>query len=102
VRPVEVYRGRLILYGCGDFLDDYEGIQGHGEFRGDLALMYLVTLDAATGALAGLRMVPLQIRKMSLHHADPADTAWLAAVLTNLSVGCAVEQAGGVLELRDW
>ena len=26
-RPIEVYRGKLILYGCGDLVDDYEGIQ---------------------------------------------------------------------------
>ena len=25
-RPIEVYRGKLILYGCGDTIDDYEGI----------------------------------------------------------------------------
>ena len=39
-RPVEVYRGRLILYGCGDCIDDYEGISGHEEFRDDLRLLY--------------------------------------------------------------
>jgi poly-gamma-glutamate capsule biosynthesis protein CapA/YwtB (metallophosphatase superfamily) len=26
VRPIEVYRDLLILYGCGDLIDDYEGI----------------------------------------------------------------------------
>mgnify|MGYP001558666949 CR=1 FL=1 len=26
LRRIEVYRGKLVLYGCGDFLDDYEGI----------------------------------------------------------------------------
>ena len=26
-RPVEVYRDRLVLYGCGDLINDYEGIQ---------------------------------------------------------------------------
>ena len=25
-RPVEVYRDRLVLYGCGDLINDYEGI----------------------------------------------------------------------------
>jgi poly-gamma-glutamate synthesis protein (capsule biosynthesis protein) len=30
-RPIEVYRNRLILYGCGDFINDYEGILGHEE-----------------------------------------------------------------------
>ena len=27
-RPIESYRGKLILYGCGDCVDDYEGISG--------------------------------------------------------------------------
>jgi poly-gamma-glutamate synthesis protein (capsule biosynthesis protein) len=35
-RPVEVYRGRLILYGCGDVINDYEGVRGYAEFRDDL------------------------------------------------------------------
>jgi len=40
---VEVYRKRkrLILFGCGDFLTDYEGISGYEQFRGDLTLMCL-------------------------------------------------------------
>src|SRR5436190_6221544 len=46
VKAIEVFRGRLILYGCGDFLTDYEGISGYETFRGDLALMYLIDLDS--------------------------------------------------------
>ena len=57
----EVYRGKLILYGCGDFLNDYEGIGGYQTFRSDLTLMYLPTLDA-TGSLERLVLVPMQIR----------------------------------------
>jgi poly-gamma-glutamate synthesis protein (capsule biosynthesis protein) len=26
--PGEVYRNRLVLSGCGDFINDYEGISG--------------------------------------------------------------------------
>jgi poly-gamma-glutamate capsule biosynthesis protein CapA/YwtB (metallophosphatase superfamily) len=40
VKAIDVYRNKLILYGCGDFLNDYEGIGGHKVFRGDLGLMY--------------------------------------------------------------
>ncbi len=39
-KAIDVYRNRLVLYGCGDFLNDYEGIGGHESYRGDLALMY--------------------------------------------------------------
>jgi poly-gamma-glutamate synthesis protein (capsule biosynthesis protein) len=81
VKGIEVYRQKLVLYGCGDFIDDYEGINGYEEFRDDLVLMYFPIVRAADGTLAGLDMVPLQIRNMRLHRASPADAAWLADTL---------------------
>jgi poly-gamma-glutamate synthesis protein (capsule biosynthesis protein) len=84
-RPVEVYRGRLILYGCGDAVNDYEGIGGHDRFRSDLRLLYFASLAADTGALAALRMVPVQARKLRLRRAGAADGRWMAAVLTRIS-----------------
>jgi poly-gamma-glutamate synthesis protein (capsule biosynthesis protein) len=55
VKGLEVYRDRPIIYGAGDFLDDYEGISGNEEYRGDLALMFFPTLDPATGRLENFR-----------------------------------------------
>lgn len=80
-RPVEVYRDRLVLYGCGDFVDDYEGIEGYEEFRDDLRALYLVTLEAGNGRLVGLRMETFQAVRMRLQHASEADVAWLGGVL---------------------
>jgi poly-gamma-glutamate capsule biosynthesis protein CapA/YwtB (metallophosphatase superfamily) len=80
-RPLEVYKGRLILYSCGDFLNDYEGIQGYESYRDDLVLMYLPVLRAGDSTLARLTMVPFRIRNMSLHRASHEDAAWLAGVL---------------------
>jgi len=80
VKAIEVHREKLILYGCGDFIDDYEGISGYEEFRDDLVLMYFPMLYA-DGRLAGLDMVPLQIRNMCLRHASFADASWLADTL---------------------
>ena len=102
-RPIEVYRGRLILYGCGDFIDDYEGIAGHREYRDDLRLMYFATLRRPTGELAELRMVPMQARKMRLSHASGPDRRWLAATLDRISrpFGAAVEPTpDGLLALH--
>ena len=80
-KGIEVHRGKLILYGCGDFIDDYEGISGYETFRDDLVLMYFPTVQAEDGALASLEMVPLQIRNMRLQRASRADTEWLARTL---------------------
>jgi poly-gamma-glutamate synthesis protein (capsule biosynthesis protein) len=80
-RPLEVYQDRLILYGCGDLVDDYEGIGGYESYRDDLRMLYLVSVEAVTGRLVDVRMAPLQARRMRLEHASPEDTEWLRAVL---------------------
>jgi poly-gamma-glutamate synthesis protein (capsule biosynthesis protein) len=103
VRPVEVYRDRLILYGCGDLIDDYEGIAGYEEYRDDLRMLYFVSLEPDTGALLGLRMAPMQARQMRLRHASPADSEWLRGTLEKISQGFGTHiDAGrdGLLALR--
>ena len=85
MRPLEIYRGKLILYGAGDFLNDYEGITGNEDYRDDLALMYFPTFDYRTGRLTRLRIVPLQIFRFSLRRASAADAAWLNEVLNRES-----------------
>jgi poly-gamma-glutamate synthesis protein (capsule biosynthesis protein) len=80
-RPIEVYRDRLILYGCGDFMTDYEGIAGYEEFRDDLVLAYFPSLDPTTGRLEQLTMVPFQLRRFQLVRVSEADAAWLRGTL---------------------
>jgi poly-gamma-glutamate capsule biosynthesis protein CapA/YwtB (metallophosphatase superfamily) len=81
-KPIEVYRGKPILYGCGDFLNDYEGIAGYEEFRSQLVLMYFVTVDPTTGSLIRLEMTPLQIKRFRLNHVSRQDAGWLRDTLT--------------------
>ena len=102
-RPIEVFRGKLILYGCGDCIDDYEGITGHRAYRGDLRLLYFASLEAGTGQLAALRMAPMRTRRMRLQLAPAADRQWLRTVLDRISrrFGSRVDlQPGGMLALR--
>ncbi|MCA1490523.1 CapA family protein [Sinorhizobium alkalisoli] len=80
-RPIEVYRNRLILYGCGDFINDYEGIAGYVEFRGDLRPMYFVRIDPVSGDLLELEIVPLQARRFRLVYPTPQDIEWLMVTL---------------------
>lgn len=84
-RPIEVYRNRPILYGCGDVIDDYEAIGGHQSFRNELRLLYLTTTDPASGELASLQMIPMRVRQMRLQRASHADTAWLRETMEHIS-----------------
>lgn len=80
-KGIEVYRGRLILYGCGDFINDYEGIRGYEDYRGDLALMYFADIDPASSTLSAATIVPLQMRKFSLLRASGPDIDWIRQTL---------------------
>ena len=102
-KAIEVHRDRLILYGCGDFLNDYEGIGGHEDFRGELGLMYFPTLDRATGRLRELELVPTRIRRFRVNRAGRRDRAWLFARLRReyQALGCDLEQnADGTFVVR--
>ena len=92
-KAIEIYKNRLILYGCGDSLNDYEGIRGHEEFRGDLTLMYFAGFDCVTGQLTDLELVPLQIRRFQLVSASGADIVWLQQTLDprKRAVRCALQ-----------
>src|SRR6266700_4251722 len=84
VKAIEVFKGRLILYGCGDFLTDYEGISGYETLRGDLGLMYLIELDSQSCQLRSVRLVPTQMRRFRLERASAADARWLCDLLNTL------------------
>ena len=84
MKGIEVFKSRLILYGCGDFLTDYEGISGYETFRGDLALMYLIELDHDSGELMNARLVPMQMRQFQLRRASAADAKSLCNLLNQL------------------
>jgi poly-gamma-glutamate capsule biosynthesis protein CapA/YwtB (metallophosphatase superfamily) len=77
VQGIEVVRGKLVLYGCGDFINDYEGIGGHAAYRPDLAVMYLPVLQAASGELVELRLLALRRRRLRLERAGrPIASGW--------------------------
>jgi poly-gamma-glutamate capsule biosynthesis protein CapA/YwtB (metallophosphatase superfamily) len=104
VLGMEVYRGHLILYGCGEFLDDYEGISGYEEYRDDLGLIYFADIEPPTGELRHLQMTPTRIRRMRVERAVAGDAAWLRDVLNRESqkYGVQVESADGALLTLKW
>jgi poly-gamma-glutamate capsule biosynthesis protein CapA/YwtB (metallophosphatase superfamily) len=100
-----VYRNRPVLYGCGDFVNDYEGIEGYEPYRDDLVLMYFATLSRTTGRLIALRMTPMQIRRLAVNRPSAAEAAWARDALERASApfGSHVDMAAdGTLTLGGW
>ncbi len=81
-KAIEVHAGKLLLYGCGDLVNDYEGIGGYEAWRGDLGLVYFPTVDAASGTLLALALVPMRMRRFRLERAPIEDARWLAETLS--------------------
>ena len=84
-RPVEVYRGKLILYGCGDTVDDYEGIRSFEAFRHELRLLYFASIERDSGKLVLLRLMPMRMKRMRLERVSRDDAEWLRSTLEHAS-----------------
>ncbi|WP_308363904.1 MULTISPECIES: CapA family protein [unclassified Microbulbifer] len=77
----EIYRERAVLYGCGDLINDYEGIGGHEEYRSQLRLLYCVDLDRDSGALRRLELIPFEMYRFRLRRVSAEQREWLHRTL---------------------
>lgn len=89
-KGIEIHRGRAILHGCGDFINDYEGITGWEAYRPELALMYFAALDAR-GALERLDVVAMRMNRFRLEHAPAPARRWIDAMLRRESARLGVD-----------
>jgi len=101
-RGIEIYKDKLILYGAGDFLNDYEGISGYEEYRDDLVLMYFANIDYSSGDTVRVAMKPMQIMRFSLQYASKEDAAWMSKMLGEASrrFGTGFELEGDTIFVR--
>lgn len=66
IQGVEKYKGKLIMYGCGDFIDDYALTP---EYRNDLSAVWRVSLrdEGNFLSLAKLEVFPTKIKRFQAH-----------------------------------
>lgn len=97
VQGVEIYKGKLIIYGCGDFVDDYAV---NDAFRNDLGALWRVRLRESHGHDGGggeggktrleldkLEIFPTRIERFqtNLLPVEDADHDWVREKITMLS-----------------
>lgn len=81
-KGIEVYNDKLIIYGAGSLINDFEGIRGYSKYKPELNVMYFPELDPATGILQGLSMTPIRIMNFRIAKADGEETRWLESTLS--------------------
>ena len=78
IQGVEVYKGKLIIYGCGDFVDDYAV---NSKWRNDLSALWRVifTEEGTTLKLNRLEVYPNRIKtfQAGLLDRNDDDHRWL-------------------------
>ena len=76
-RGMEIYKDKLILYGTGDIVNDYEGFENIGEEKYNrLGALYVVDLNAINGDLRQLRIVPMYMDRLQLKRYSPPCHIW--------------------------
>jgi poly-gamma-glutamate capsule biosynthesis protein CapA/YwtB (metallophosphatase superfamily) len=76
-----VYKEKLIIYGAGDLINDYEGITGYEQYRGDLSLMYFAEIDTSTRNLRSLKLIPVKMHRFRLTRVSANEAGWLHEML---------------------
>lgn len=98
IQGVEIYKGKLILYGCGDFVDDYAV---NAEWRNDLSALWRVTVqeEGEKLVLRRLEVFPNRIRNFQAGLLDrkDADHKWLTKRFRELcaEMGTSLEEELG-------
>ena len=94
VQGVEAYKGKLVIYGCGDFVDDYALVE---EYRNDLGGVWRVVVqqkqqqgderDGAKVLVKRLEMFPTKIEKFAARRlkAEEEDARWVRGKVKELS-----------------
>ena len=98
VQGVEKYKGKLIIYGCGDFVDDYALTP---EYRNDLSAVWRVNVVEEGGKvkLDKLEIFPTRIKTFQAQRIrrEEPDFDWVQKRITDLSaeLGTKIEKETG-------
>lgn len=90
---IELYKGKIIIFDAGDFIDDYVV---DGELRNDRS--FLFEIEIADKKIIGLRLIPVIIKNMQVNFAVAADKEWSIARMQYLSraFGTKIKDTGEV------
>lgn len=78
-KSFEVYQKKLILFGCGDLISDYEGITGYETYRPELKVLFCPNLSPISGELDSLKLCYYKVKGLEILQANQEERQWLEA-----------------------
>lgn len=108
VKGMEIYKGKFISYGLGDFINDYEGIvgQGYEDFRHDLSCLYIPSFDLEKRQVVDVDIIPCKIKNLKVQRAtEVRDITWLQHAFnregSSLGTSCKIHpSSNGAINLQ--
>lgn len=83
IQGIEVYKKKPILYGCGDFIDDYAV---DDDYRNDLGFLYKLMYDVDKKEWKKIVLVPTKIKQFSVSSmVTKGERTWLTEKIKTLS-----------------
>jgi len=82
-KQIALHRGRPIFFGCGDLINDYEGISDYDRFGPRLAALYALTIEGAS--VRDIHILPFRMRRFRLERASAEDTRFLTDTINRHS-----------------
>ena len=84
-RPIEMYKNKLIFYGCGDLINDYETINNpiHEQFKPHISLTYYPTYNNDK-QIVKLIIIPFTIKNLQLTYLQPSEQTKVIDLLNKI------------------
>lgn len=77
IRGLELYHGKLILYGAGDLINDYEGFSNAGdEAYSRQGAIFAIDIDPHTGCTLSVVAIPTLMDSLSLRRVTRETRYW--------------------------
>lgn len=81
VKAIEIYKGSVIMYGCGDYISDYQVSE---EYRNDLSFIYELLYDTSNKQFIRCELTPTVISNLQTNVASSNGKEWLFGKMIHL------------------
>jgi len=92
LQPAEIHNGKLILYDCGDLIDDYAATAGPPEYRHHMGALFFADVDRETGRAVNFFATPVRRANYRLQSCDAATSQWVQNTLRGVQASSSTSQ----------